>query len=517
MKIITVIRKSNVSTPEDFRSQQQDIKRCLAKHPEWKVVHEKVINGTPRFDMLQKEARPILDMVDKYRPDYLLFGRHNRIGFEGVGQLGWIMTELRGRKCNIWLGDKDKMLDDHNPVETMMMSMEQSQSDEFIKELSRKVQDGHVSKAVQNGSSAAGTAAYGYDSVLSDRRGVEICRITYDGKREVFAKDADGEMVFTYVTCRTVVYPNGRQEKCDDEAEYADGEWQRYSKGPRKAKQSGERRTWSPNPEQSAIVKDIFRMGDEPLWMPPHEIAAELNSKGIKSPWGGSWRGLMVDYILRNPLYKGEPAWNRGKKPRKRKGEKLYPDPIPYSLSDAEKDAIRIVTDKQWKRINAHLDTCEAQKPEPHLRDADGKLVRRRVHDNAAHWLRRFIRCGCDDPTCHIWNAVREHSYHTDCGSINIHMLHSMINKWIADKKLPEDIIAMEGYAKAEELRPWLRKVILHFKDRTLAGVDIVGVLKKNNAHIDSKGVYEARHAHRSKMCRQSALKKKRVNGTFTS
>ena len=114
-------------------------------------------------------------------------------------------------------------------------------------------------------------------------------------------------------------------------------------------------------PERAAIVREIFeRYGAGESCQ---RIAADLNTRGIQGPRGGTW-SVSALYgspdkgagILNNELYIGRVVWNRSqwiKHPETGKRERLIRPRSEWLV--AEQPELRIVDDSAWQRVRGRF------------------------------------------------------------------------------------------------------------------------------------------------------------------
>ena len=104
------------------------------------------------------------------------------------------------------------------------------------------------------------------------------------------------------------------------------------------------------DPVTSLIIKDIFNM----VYLEGlggNKIAQHLNKKNILSPSGKEWRASVVNYILRNPVYKGHPTY--GKTVGKKDGGKRTSEDK-WISSSSRIEELTIVDPLIWNTVN-HL------------------------------------------------------------------------------------------------------------------------------------------------------------------
>lgn len=63
------------------------------------------------------------------------------------------------------------------------------------------------------------------------------------------------------------------------------------------------------NPDEAALVREIFRLYAGGLGT--RAVAVALNRQGLRTKQGAAWSDFAVSYVLRNPAYVGQVAWQR--------------------------------------------------------------------------------------------------------------------------------------------------------------------------------------------------------------
>lgn len=100
------------------------------------------------------------------------------------------------------------------------------------------------------------------------------------------------------------------------------------------------------NEEEAEIVREIWRLSDEEL-MGGKRIATLLNKKGIPSKSGGKWNGSVVNYMRRNPIYKGYMTYGKNT-------QRARLDESEWLLSKEQNPEITIISEELWDKVNAH-------------------------------------------------------------------------------------------------------------------------------------------------------------------
>lgn len=83
-------------------------------------------------------------------------------------------------------------------------------------------------------------------------------------------------------------------------------------KSGKKNKKGKELMTLAIDEEQSIIVREIFKLVKEEGYG-SNRIAKYLNERNIKTATGSNWNTGSINFILRNPIYKGYPAYGKRK------------------------------------------------------------------------------------------------------------------------------------------------------------------------------------------------------------
>jgi site-specific DNA recombinase len=122
--------------------------------------------------------------------------------------------------------------------------------------------------------------------------------------------------------------------------------------------------------EEAEIVRDLFaRYAAGGVGFPP--LARDLNARHIPASRGGLWHPVCVSIILRNPVYKGQPAYGRVSRslgeagPRDRHSLTGAPLLRPRAVEKAGEPtplaAPPLVSEELWERAQARLTTNRMQ------------------------------------------------------------------------------------------------------------------------------------------------------------
>lgn len=414
---VKVLRKST-NDPSELVNQDMVINPFI-REKGWQVVCTETLLDTPRWSMMQQAER-LLAKLKELKPTYLVYRDHDRIGFEGVGELGWFVTELRRLGISIWLA-KDNMPLNMNDEGTMFKVVAgQMASDREISTKGYRTQLGRR-KIILNKSSAGKSPAYGYDHAVYDREGKLKYRLIYEGYQREEGKH-ESKTTPDYwkpnlALHRLKLYPDGTIEQYNDRWTF-NKERNKYElEKNRPVLENGERKFEVINKERAAVVKEIYRLADTPLWWTTAEIAAKLNKDNIPPIRSRKWTFKSIEHILTNPLYKGEPVDNRTTTART---TRVYNDVIPIPLSEEERNAIRIISPDRWQRVNEHL-----------IRPST-PIVRRKKTNLSNFWLRGYMVCaGCGLPFT-VSSQQNGGTYICKtCGCIKAAVVHELINKWL--------------------------------------------------------------------------------------
>jgi len=97
--------------------------------------------------------------------------------------------------------------------------------------------------------------------------------------------------------------------------------------------------------EESKVVKLIFRLATE-QGFGGYRIAKELNNRGIPSRKGGQWGLAVVNYMFRNPIYKGYIAYSK----THYKGEGGRRNPDEWLVSTVKNPDWAIIEESVWDK-----------------------------------------------------------------------------------------------------------------------------------------------------------------------
>ena len=101
------------------------------------------------------------------------------------------------------------------------------------------------------------------------------------------------------------------------------------------------------NPEEAKVVKKIFDLSYSEGYG-GNRIARYLNEKNIPSKTGRKWGAAVINYILRNPIYKGYYTWG---KTNSKSGNFLRQPKDEWIISTEKNDELVIVEDFVWDKV----------------------------------------------------------------------------------------------------------------------------------------------------------------------
>lgn len=96
---------------------------------------------------------------------------------------------------------------------------------------------------------------------------------------------------------------------------------------------------------ESKVVRLIFDLAIKKGYG-GYRIAKELNSRGIPSRKGGQWGLAVVNYMFRNPIYKGYIAYSK----TQYKGDKGRRNPKDWLVSDIQNPEWVIISEEDWDK-----------------------------------------------------------------------------------------------------------------------------------------------------------------------
>ena len=123
--------------------------------------------------------------------------------------------------------------------------------------------------------------------------------------------------------------------------------------------------------DEAKVVRKIFSMylnETTSIW----NIAKRLSAMGYRTRRGNRWERRTVEYILRNPAYKGMAVWN------KRNNNQKLNDPSDWIVVQGTHDAI--ISPEDFDKAQDIYNTNKAPK-------------RKRPSGTYAHWLSGILRC----------------------------------------------------------------------------------------------------------------------------
>lgn len=238
-------------TEPDIPAQRMELDKFIREQPEWVFVREfKEVISAYRTEMSERQVvEEILSCAERGEFHVLLTWKSDRISREQADSLQ-LLKRLDKFGVKVWtVADGAKCLSVATPVDKLVRSVEAMAAEQASWDTSVRVQT-RLSQLAEQGKWCGGHVAYGYRLVpkLNER----------------------GEPIL---------------------------------KGPKAV------RELIPDPETAPVVQNIFRlylsgMGDT-------LIANHLNSLGLVTGNGATWKSKAVHDILTNPLYCGRVAWRR--------------------------------------------------------------------------------------------------------------------------------------------------------------------------------------------------------------
>lgn len=140
-------------------------------------------------------------------------------------------------------------------------------------------------------------------------------------------------------------------------------------------------------PQQAKIVRLIYDLSIKEGYG-GHKIAKYLNDIKCPSKTGKQWNACNVNYILRNPVYKGFPAYG---KTSGKNGTQRRMTADKWILSEHRVDKLAVVTEEEWdivQRIRNNIVALQEQQKESNLKLQHHKL------NKSPLLLIGLVRCG---------------------------------------------------------------------------------------------------------------------------
>jgi hypothetical protein len=362
---------------------------------------------------MKNEARPLLAHLSNLKPDFLIYMDQTRVGFKG-GQINWFIEELKDLGIILINATSGKAISHDTPAAFRETVDKQVSSDGEVYEKGSRTQTGRK-KYIDKCSNPGHKVAYGYDSQVVDRDGVVRCVVTYLPKKICEGHhyiEKSKKYLPNIATCRLVTYPDGKTERFDDYfvLNPKDG---KYSHGiNRPIHQRSYLKHEVINPEQADKVKECFRLADAPHCLTNSAIATKT---GLDD--------CLVRTILKNPIYKGYPVDGKDLSRILKSEERKYKEPMEIPLSDARREAIRIVSVEQFDRVAA-------------ARAGTSKSNQQRASLDG-FWCKTFSKCACNEILgCRTpqSNGAGNRYACMECGTfIERDILHSIVDKWLSD------------------------------------------------------------------------------------
>lgn len=139
--------------------------------------------------------------------------------------------------------------------------------------------------------------------------------------------------------------------------------------------------------EQAKVVRLIFDLSIKDRFG-GHKVAQYLNENAYPAKMGGQWNACNVNYILRNPVYKGYLAYGKtsakGGTQRRMSSDK-------WILSDNRVNELAIISEEEWgtvQRIRNNVSAWQQQQKEENL-----KIEHHKLNKSPLLFI-GFIRCG---------------------------------------------------------------------------------------------------------------------------
>lgn len=146
---------------------------------------------------------------------------------------------------------------------------------------------------------------------------------------------------------------------------------------------------YEPEAKVVRLVYDLsYRLG----WG-GYKIAVELNSRGIPTKKNSQWSAAVVNYMLRNPIYKGYNAYGKTKQKGKKQGRT---NPDNWIVAEEKNEELAIIPEEMWDKIQVMRKARTPGRYKTENIDYESNYPRQ---TKGSLLFTGFIRCGCCDST----------------------------------------------------------------------------------------------------------------------
>ncbi|OAI46882.1 hypothetical protein AYO44_10525 [Planctomycetaceae bacterium SCGC AG-212-F19] len=332
--------------------------------------------------------------------------------------LVFFLKKVHDLNCKVRSIDGDRDIDFNDMESGLKTFLSQISSMEWRKNHSGKMMTARR-VAVERASSPGKRCPYGYDWQVLNREGQPVYKITDNGHHRYAGQHKvkrSGKIRDCVALHRTKLYPDGRTEEFNDT-------WIDTPEGRKKqrcfpALEKGYRKIEVINLKRAKVIQRIFALADGPTWLSPYEIQLTLEQEGIEHLGVTPWSNDGIKFLLRNPIYKGFPLYNRDRS-RKTLAPRKWDEAFDYLYSSEQREAIRIIDIEQWNRVNENLN----QLPANHKR--------RRRHNLAPLWARDFLICANCDGVLRVHSSRCPVYRCRKCGRVKAAVVEEIIDNWL--------------------------------------------------------------------------------------
>lgn len=135
-------------------------------------------------------------------------------------------------------------------------------------------------------------------------------------------------------------------------------------------------------PSEADIIRKIFNLVYEESYG-GNRIAKYLNEKNIPSKTGKKWGAGVVNYILRNPIYKGYYSWGKSSS---KSGNTAKQQKDNWIVANEKDESLAIISESVWDKVQAIRESRSPKKK------SDGNI--KRTGSKSPLLLVGLIRCG---------------------------------------------------------------------------------------------------------------------------